>query len=330
MPNLTQEKPTKVRVSGAVSAGKMNSFSVLFSTMRPKQWLKNVVVCAPLLFASKAHIWSDIELALAAAISFCFLSSMCYLTNDLIDRKRDQLHPVKRHRAITSGQVNTAQAIVLAITCFLCGMAVQFAIRPSLCVIGLSYVALTLIYSLILKHVNLIDVFAIAIGFVLRLVAGAVAIQLLPSAWILLCTTFGALFLALEKRRHEVHSTLGEPSQHRATLSFYSEGLLDKLQSVVTPSMVICYALYTFMSQHGQWMMLSLPFVLYAVFRYQALAHSFNLTGSPEEVFWRDRPMQAAIVLWALICMLVVYQVPLKVAKEIGRIDRFQHYGSRL
>lgn len=224
--------------------------------------------------------------------------------------------------------MNTAQAIVLAITCFLCGMAVEFAIRPSLCVIGLSYVLLTLLYSFVLKHLNLIDVFAIATGFVLRLVAGAVAIQALPSAWILLCTTFGALFLALEKRRHEVFSTaaaFGEPSEHRTTLSFYSESLLDKLQSVVTPSMVLCYALYTFMSQHGQWMMLSLPVVLYAVFRYQALAYSSNLTGTPEEVFWRDRPMQAAIVLWAIICMLVVYQVPPKVAKEIGRVDRFQH-----
>lgn len=280
----------------------------LLSVMRPRQWTKNLIAYAPLIFAAKA---SSLQLFLSATLcvlSFCLVSSAIYIVNDIVDRKADAMHPTKCKRPIASGRLSSPVAGIFSLILALCGLSLGFAVRHSLDLVLLGYIALTAAYSFKLKHIAIIDVISIASGFLLRAVAGAVAVHVPTSGWFLLCTGLGAVFLALEKRRREITILQNAADAHRPILQSYSSELLDRLESLILPSLLTSYVFYSFLSIHGQWMMLTVPFVAYALMRYLQLSCSGkNLTATPEEVLLKDRPIQAAIILWLLTCIGVIY-----------------------
>lgn len=295
------------------------SLADLLKLLRPKQWTKNLIVFAPLLFGMKIHEPLVLLKVCVCFVAFCCASSSIYVLNDIVDRRKDQAHPTKRNRPIASGRVTIAAAMMLGFGMSIIAVAVSFLVRPTLAVVVATYISLMIFYSFVLKHYVLVDVFTIAAGFVLRAIGGAVAAQVPPSGWFLLCTSFGALFLALEKRRQELNLLKSEAESHRKTLTSYSIELLDRLEGAIVPCLLTCYAFYSFQSFHGQWMLLTVPFVVFGIMRYQVLSVKHFTTGSPEEVLLKDRPIQAAIILWILTSAAVVYNLIPKAIVYIAR-----------
>lgn len=283
----------------------------LLQAMRPKQWMKNGTVFLPLLFSINQY-WSPANsgqliqlaaLSLAASAVFCLLSSGEYLINDVLDREADRQHPRKRFRPIASGRLLPGEAVAAALGLFAVGLTVAYVLRPGFAAIGLAYVVLMLAYTFWLKHQVVLDVFVIAAGFVLRAVAGAVVIAVPISPWLYICTSLGALFLGLSKRRNELTLLAAGAGDHRPILKKYTPALVDEMIAVVTPSTVIAYGLYTFTAEglpKNHAMMLTIPFVLYGIFRYLYLVHTRQQGGSPEEVLLTDLPLLADVVLWVL------------------------------
>jgi 4-hydroxybenzoate polyprenyltransferase len=261
------------------------------------------------LFAAKIFEPQRFAEASMCAVAFCLVSSAVYLLNDVLDREQDRVHPRKQNRPIAQGRISPALALTAAAIAALAGLFLAVLIKPSCAVLLLAYCTLMLCYASFLKHIVLLDIMIVATGFVLRAVAGGVAAGVPLSGWFLLCTSFGALFLALEKRRHEI-TTLAESAQdHRMVLEDYSTSLIDRIESIVVSGLLNCYIFYSFLSYHGQWMMVTVPFVFYGVIRYQLLSKQAALTGTPEEVLLKDRPTQITIVLWLLASGAVLYNV---------------------
>lgn len=276
--------------------------------LRPRQWTKNLIAYAPLIFAVKLHDLQLLEKASLCVCAFCLVSSATYIVNDIRDRDADKMHPSKSKRPLASGQISIQSALVIAAILAPAGLLIAFFVRPALVLVVLSYLILTLLYSFVLKHVAILDVLSIAAGFLLRAIAGAVAVSVPTSAWFLLCTGLGSVFLALEKRRRELSILNKSADEHRKTLQSYTPALLDRMESLVLPSLLTSYVLYSFQSFHGQWMMLTVPFVLYGLMRYQQLSSSEDvISGNPEEVLLKDRPIQIAILLWLLTAVGVMY-----------------------
>lgn len=289
--------------AGAVSLG------ALVRAMRPKQWAKNGMVFLALLFSVNQY-WSPADmphaltLVMRCAITFALFSVLAsaeYLLNDLRDAPQDRLHPKKRFRPIASGQVSPLQAVVLASVLASVGLVGSYLLSPSLLLITGGYGLLMVGYSLGLKQLVIVDVFIIAIGFVARAAGGAVAIGVPISPWLYMVTILGALFLALEKRRHELTLLQGEAAGHRRNLEEYTPQLVDQMISVVASSTVIAYSLYTFTADglpKNHAMMLTVPVVLYGIFRYLYLVHVRDEGGSPEDVLYSDVPLILCILLW--------------------------------
>ncbi len=278
--------------------------------MRPVQWSKNLLVFAALLFSLNVFDLIKFAQAVGAFIVFCAVSSAIYLLNDVRDREQDVYHPVKRMRPIASGQVKPSTAIGLAIVLALGAVAGALPIDPELALVVLAYLALMVSYSFGLKRVVLLDVIMISIGFVFRAAAGAVAIDVPISPWLYICSMLLALMLAFGKRRHELLMLRDSASQHRANLDAYSVPLLDQIIAVTSSSAVVAYSVYTFTSptlpaNHS--MMLTIPIVLYAVFRYLLLIYKEHLGGSPELLLMHDRPTQLSILLWAVASGAILY-----------------------
>jgi 4-hydroxybenzoate polyprenyltransferase len=276
------------------------------AAMRPRQWSKNLLLFAGLLFAEKLGDTTRVWLNLLAFLSFCLISGAVYIYNDLRDVEEDRLHPQKRLRPIASGRLPTSVAGWWMTGAMLTGLLLAFWIRPAFGWLAVLYVALSLGYSLGAKHVVILDVFLIAAGFVLRALAGAVAIDVNISGWLLACTTLLSLFLGFCKRRHEI-VTLGEEAvNHRATLGEYSIGLLDQFIAIVSSATIITYALYTIQSataaQHEN-LKYTIPLVMYGIFRYLYLVHRKDLGGAPEQVLLEDRGIQATIILWIVVAV---------------------------
>lgn len=297
-----------------VSAGSTNSLAtsleklcLILKLIRPKQWAKNLIVFAPALFSGKIIEPATFSAAALCFVAFCLCASAVYVVNDVLDCKSDRLHPKKKNRPVASGKISAPFALCLGTVCAAGALCVGFSIRPTVDVFLLVYFVLMLFYALVLKHYVLLDVFAIAAGFVLRAAGGAAAAGVESSGWFLACTSFGALFLGLEKRRQETLLLKDEAASHRKTLNAYTPELVDRMEAVIVPSLVTCYAFYTFQSYHGQWMMLTLPFVLYGVMRYQVLSVKSDDTGAPDEVLWKDRGIQITLLLWVLTSAGVVY-----------------------
>ncbi len=277
--------------------------------VRPRQWTKNLVVYLALLFTLN-EAWETTDLAGAAAlaidatvafVAFCALSGAAYLANDVLDSKSDREHPVKRHRPVASGRLPVGAAWAGAFALAVAGLAGAFALQPLFGVVSSVYLATMAAYSLGIRRLILLDVFTISLGFVLRTVAGAVAIEVPVSPWLYICAGLGSLFIALAKRRGELAASgAGAPSQ-RDTLARYTLPLLDQLIGVVATSTIVAYSLYTFTASNlpeNHAMMLTIPFVVYGLFRYLYLVHSRGLGERPEDVIVSDVPLLLAIALW--------------------------------
>jgi 4-hydroxybenzoate polyprenyltransferase len=284
--------------------------SILVS-LRPRQWVKNLFVFAGLVFAQKLFtpsVWP----ALGAFAVFCALSGAVYLLNDAADREKDRLHPDKKWRPIASGRLPVPTAVMAAAALIIGALACSVVLSRPLAVVALAYAVLLGAYSVWLKHIVIVDVIVVAIGFVLRAVAGAVAIDVEISGWLLICTVLMALFLALGKRRHE-YLTLGEAAvRHRPILAEYSAGLLDQMIAVVTASTVTAYALYTMSPEtvakfETHLLPATLPFVLYGIFRYLYLLYRRQLGGNPSELFLNDGPLLVNTLLWILAVAFIIY-----------------------
>jgi 4-hydroxybenzoate polyprenyltransferase len=280
-------------------------------SLRPRQWVKNVFVFAGLIFAQKLFTPAAGPAA-ATFVIFCALSGAVYLVNDVADRDKDRLHPSKRRRPVAAGRLTPAAALAAAAALIAAGLGASLAISPALALVSAGYTALLIAYSAWLKHVVIVDVIAVASGFALRAVAGAVAIAVEMSGWLLICTMLMALFLAVGKRRHE-YRALGEAAaRHRPILAEYNPGLLDQMIAVVTASTVTAYALYTMSPEtvakfHTRLLPATLPFVLYGIFRYLYLLYRRDLGGNPSELFLSDRPLLVNSVLWVLTVLVIIY-----------------------
>lgn len=282
----------------------------LLVAMRPKQWTKNGLIFGGLIFAFKLGDADAVAVSVAAFALFCLVSSATYLINDLADLERDRKHPIKKRRPIAAGILRPAHVVVVAGLLLVLGLPLSFLLNPGYGFTVLAYVFLTLAYSAYLKHLVIIDVFTIAAGFVLRAMAGALAIAVPISPWLYVCTILGALFLGFTKRRHELLLLNDDAAKHRRILQEYSPELLDQMITIVTATTVIAYSLYTFSAENlprNHAMMLTIPFVLYGIFRYLYLVHQRDAGGSPEEVLLRDRPLLADIALWGLTSIAVLY-----------------------
>jgi 4-hydroxybenzoate polyprenyltransferase len=281
--------------------------------MRPRQWVKNLFVFAGLIFAQK--LFTPLALvALATFAIFCALSGAVYLVNDVADRDKDRLHPTKRRRPIAAGRLSAPTAVLAALLLVTLSLIASLRISWSLAVVAAAYVTLLILYSVWLKHLVIVDVLVVAAGFVLRAVAGAVAIDVEISGWLLICTILIALFLALGKRRYEYLALGGGAAAHRPILAEYSAELLDQMIAVVTASTVTAYALYTMSPEtvakfHTHLLPATLPFVLYGIFRYLYLLYRRQLGGNPSELFLNDGPLLLNTFLWFLMVLVIVYGV---------------------
>jgi len=282
----------------------------LLKTTRPKQWPKNVFIFTALVFVEQLFTPLPLLKTMAAFILFCLLSSTVYLINDVADIEKDRQHPTKRLRPLASGQLKPSVAITAAVLIPLVTLPLSFLLDPYFGLVALAYLLTMILYSFVLKNIVILDVLTVAVGFVLRAVAGAVVISVPISPWLYVCTTLLALFIGISRRRHELILLAENANEHRASLNEYSLPLLDQMIAVVTSATIIAYSLYTFSapnlpSNHA--MMLTIPFVLYGLFRYLYLIHVENKGGTPEEIFLSDLPMMIALGLWALAVIAVLY-----------------------
>ncbi|MEO6213555.1 MAG: decaprenyl-phosphate phosphoribosyltransferase [Vicinamibacterales bacterium] len=291
--------------------GRPVSVSLLLS-LRPSQWTKNLIIFAGLIFGQRLLDRSAVFTSLAAFLVFCVLSGVVYLVNDVADRDADRQHPLKRHRPIASGDVPVSLALSAAAVLGILGLGAAFWLRFEFGVVATAYVALHGLYSGPLKHIVIIDVLTIAIGFALRAAAGALVLGIAIGHWLLIVTVLGALFLALSKRRHELLLLGDGATSHRRILQEYSPYLLDQMISVVTASTLVAYAIYTvspdIIQKFGTDRLgLTLPFPLYGIFRYLYLVHQKDGGGSPSDLLLNDRPLLACVALWAGAVVLIIY-----------------------
>jgi len=284
----------------------------LLGLMRPRQWTKNLLVFAGLLFTiGQRHAAGDFLRVLFAFGLFCAASGAVYILNDTLDAGSDRRHPVKRKRPIASGLVPIPTALTFAAGLVVVSLGGGFLMGGRLGLILAGYLVLTTAYSLKLKHLVIVDLLALAAGYVIRAVAGAVVINVAISEWLLLCTTLLALFLGLAKRRHEIVILEDGAASHRRILDEYSVEFLDQMINITAATALMAYSLYTFApfsataKQHPR-MMITIPFVIYGIFRYLYLIHAKNAGGHPEQVFLDDKPLLVNMVLWAGAVALVL------------------------
>lgn len=282
----------------------------LLRAMRPYQWSKNAIVGAALIFDRRLLELDPLLHGIAAILCFCAVSSAVYLVNDLRDIEADKLHPVKRHRPIPAGELAPGTAAAAAGVLLILALAGAALVELGFLGIIAGYAVLMVAYSAGLKRAVILDVFAIAAGFVLRAAGGAIAIDSPVSPWLYVCTVLLALFIGFAKRRHELTSLDGAAGRHRANLDAYTVPLLDQLIGIVASATVMAYSIYTFDASSvptNHAMMLTIPFVAYAIFRYLYLIHRRDLGGSPEVLLFTDRPLLACIVGWGLTSIGIIY-----------------------
>jgi len=302
-------KPYSERNAETVRARRI-ALPPLIRAMRPLQWSKNSLVFAALLFDKRVFQWDALWHTLAAAMVFSAVSSAIYLVNDVRDVEQDRLHPKKRFRPIASGEVSPGQAMRVAVALLTVGLITAVAVRLEFAIVIVAYIALMLAYSYGLKRMVILDVFAIAAGFVLRAVGGAVAIDVPASPWLYVCTALGALFIGFGKRRNEIVTLEAAAGQHRANLEDYNLPMLDQIIAIVSAAMLIAYSLYTFdaanvPSSHA--MMLTIPYVAYGLFRYLYLIYRRGEGGSPEVLLIKDPGLISCIVGWVATSLIILY-----------------------
>ena len=282
----------------------------LLEAMRPKQWAKNMFLFAGLIFGEKLFHPSLLVRNVLAFVLFCLISSSVYLINDLTDIEKDRQHPTKRLRPLPSGRLQPRVAAIAAGLFPLISIPLAFLLDLQFGLVALTYLATMITYSLLLKNLVIVDVLVVAAGYLLRVAGGVIVTGVPFSPWLYLCTTLLALFISFSKRRHELLILEGTANEHRATLNEYTPHLLDEMIAVVTSTTVVAYSLYTFSAPNlppNHTMMLTIPFVLYGIFRYLYLIHVRNEGGTPEELVFKDKPLLLDIALWGLTVLLVLY-----------------------
>jgi 4-hydroxybenzoate polyprenyltransferase len=288
----------------------MNNLELFVAATRPREWIKNTFLFAPLFFAQKVLQPEAVLKSTLAFAVFCLAAGGVYLINDICDREEDKKHPQKSARPIASGALSVSLAVAAAIVLFAISIAVALALSWPFAFITLSYIILNLAYSNWLKHVVILDVFLIAFGFVLRVAGGAVVIDVVMSHWLVICTMLLALFLGFSKRRHELVTLASD--DRRRVLAEYNPLFLDMMIGIVTSATVVSYALYTVSPEtvqrfHTDRLLFTLPLVLYGVFRYLYLIYQRNHGGDPSQTLLTDRPLLINIGLWAVACGIIIY-----------------------
>lgn len=279
--------------------------------IRPSHWVKNLFLFLPLLFGSQIFVLKSLATAGIAFLSFCFATSSIYVFNDIMDLDRDRFHPIKKFRPLPSGEISVKNAYLISIFLALMSLLLGFSSNTGFILVVVTYIAINILYSIYLKNIVILDVFIIALGFVLRIVAGSVATNIYMSKWILLCGFTLSLFLGFTKRRAEIIE-LGENFvSHRAVLSHYNPYFLDTMINIVNSLTVITYLFYTIdpetTAKFGNKLFLSLPIVLYGIFRYQYLIYHKKERSSPTENFLTDIPLLSTVVIWAIFCGTIIF-----------------------
>jgi 4-hydroxybenzoate polyprenyltransferase len=283
----------------------------IFKSLRPQQWIKNLFIFAPIIF-SRHFLERPLVLKTAAAFAaFCLVSSAHYIFNDIRDLEEDRRHPIKSKRPLAAGRLKKGPAVAAMLLLAVVGLGGAAALSMPFFYISLGYLVLQVLYSIKLKHVVILDIFVVAAGFVIRVVAGGLVIGVTISSWLLICTMLLALFLAMSKRRHELVLLEGEAENHRPILKEYTTYLLDQMISVVTASTLVAYCLYTIseetVARFGtKNLILTVPFVLYGIFRYLYLIHQKDEGGSPEHLILKDKPLLIDIFLWVASALLIL------------------------
>ena len=290
----------------------------LIISMRPKQWYKNLVIFVGIVFSLNLmdlEIWLNI---VPAFIIFCMLSGSEYLINDVLDIEKDKRHPKKCKRPIASGNLKASYALLFAILLVIIAGWSAYLINIPFLFISLAYYLLILSYSIFLKHLIIVDILGICIGFVIRAVAGCIAINVIITPWLIICAFLLALFLALGKRKHELILLGDDAKAHRKNLAHYSTDLLGQMINITSGALIISYSLYTFLTDNI-YMMLTIPFVIYGLFRYLFMAHTTDIGGAPEDMF-KDRGIIICMMLWSVLIFLILYRVPESAVELVGGV----------
>ena len=296
-------------MSDAVSLQKKTSLpKSLLKLMRPKQWIKNFFLFAALIFSGNLFNIDPLLLTIAGFILFSLTASCVYIINDICDREKDRQHPKKCKRPIASGAVSIPQAIILLIVLLVASFGVSVWLNIWFALVLLIYFVFNIFYSSCLKHIVILDVICVSISYVLRVVAGAVMIFIMPSPWIIVCTFFVALLIAIQKRRGELKAiTEGERKEGRKVLQEYTPDLLRDMAVTLGAVTITAYCLYTFQSTTSEWMICTIPFVIFGLLRYQYLSSRTGLGETPEDILIHDKPMIIDMLCWAVGCFVIIY-----------------------
>ncbi|KQY87855.1 phosphoribose diphosphate--decaprenyl-phosphate phosphoribosyltransferase [Paenibacillus sp. Root52] len=292
------------------SVGTGNTLSGLIRLLRPKQWTKNGLLFAALLFSFEEIRTETVLTTILGFILFSLVAGCVYILNDYVDRERDQQHPVKKFRPLASGQVNPTHALLFGALLLIGSVGTAFVVNPIFGVLCIVYFILNVSYSFVLKHLVILDMMTIAAGFVLRAIAGGVLIHVPFTPWFLICTLLLSLFLAIGKRRNELTLLEGNTGSHRKVLDNYSITLLDQFNTIVTTATIISYSLFTFTSDRTIHLMWTIPLVIYGMFRYLYLIHMKNQGGSPDRVLFEDKPILITVILYVIsvICIFAIFE----------------------
>lgn len=295
-----------------MAGGSAASLPALVELLRPAQWVKNGFVLAPLLFGGRLNDPAAVLWSLAAFACVCAAASGVYCLNDVMDWRSDLNHPEKRTRPIPSGRVSARAALAICVTLLVAGIGGSFRIHLAVGAMVSSYVLLNILYSMRLKHVSIVDIMIIAVGFVLRVLVGASAIQVTPSHWLLMCGFLLALFLGVGKRRQELVSLGGNGTRHRRVLDEYSVSWLDQAATMLAGATLVSYALYTVAPEtqarfHTDALIYTIPFVVFGLLRYLKIVHSSDAAGNPSAALVKDKHLLFCVAGWAAACALVIY-----------------------
>ncbi len=295
-----------VETSFMEASGSIGLPGAFLRLARPKQWTKNGFVLAGVVFSGDALQVPSVVAALLAFVAFCALSGAVYATNDILDVAEDRKHPTKRLRPVASGEISLRIAALYAVLLAAGGLALAFFVGLGVGLAGLAYLVLQAAYTLVLKHVPVLDVMSISAGFVIRALAGVAAVGEPISSWLVVCTGLLTLFLGFSKRRYELFVLRDEAEIYRRNLKDYSVEMLDQMMNIMVAATIIAYTMYTFFAYNHSYMMASIPFVIYGVFRYMLLVHRDG-GGDPDTLLLSDRPLQVTLLLWLAVVMTVIY-----------------------
>ena len=274
-------------------------------SLRPHQWYKNLLLFVGLIFSLNLFNLNFWFISILGFIVFSLLSSASYLLNDVLDFKKDQKHPKKKKRPIASGRLSKKVAVFFSLILIIISFLIASTITPSFLLLSLLFFLILSLYSLFLKNIIILDIIVIGIGFVIRVIAGGLSINVSISPWLILCVFLLAFFLVLGKRRNELIILNNKSSSHRITLKHYDKHMIEQMLSIITATLIICYSIYTFLSANP-YMMITIPIVIYAIFRYLFLIYKHDFGGEPELLF-KDKGMIISILLWLIVSVIIFY-----------------------